>query len=563
MLFGTMNPNLGKMAARIAGLLVLAALLGVDVQAAEENTLIMSIGTMGDLGTDPTLNSKLFPESGGWENYHYYTHYSPLISLDSDGKVIPWMAESYEVSDDYDTITFHLRNGIKFADGTPLNASVVKFNFDRVITYGWTDRRDITKLAVYVYYDYSEAPDENTFIIHFTEGWLNVARDLIRNQAYSAFINPNDVDPAWDIEGTLKPEKRYNGLGPYYVDEDESIPEEKVVLKKRNSWRDDLNFHKPNIEKIVLTHIANPLTAVLALKKGEIDYICRYWRPSLDSLVTLENDPEINIMTQSNARTFFLVTAYWKEPFSGSDGILLRKAMCYGLNREEMVDGAFFGYATTATETMYLSPILPEVPDCCDKGYDYDPDKAKQLLAEAGWKDTDGDGILDKNGRSLNLDLVISSSATLGWMKDLAVIVQSQLKDMGIEVDIQSLESSAYTDSRNNGDYDLLLSYTNPSEYPMVQQLIVFNSGMGDIRSYYADVNDTLAELVYDAYMASNKEDRDQCVCEACDILYEEAGLIPLVHPMEYAVMSSRVKEFEFYTGWGDYEHVEECEICN
>jgi peptide/nickel transport system substrate-binding protein len=545
---------------------VLAALLGAGVHAAvaEEQKLTMSMGTMGGLGTDPTLSANLFPETGGREVYHPYTHYSPLIDWDNDGNIIPWVAESFEVSDDLKTITFYLRKGIKFADGTPLNASIVKFNFDRVITYGCTDMRDIQKLPVYLYYDYSEASDEYTFKIHFTQGWLNVARDFPRNQAYSEFISPLDVNPVWDIKGTLKPEKKYNGIGPYYVDENESVPKEKIILKRRHSWRDDLNFHTPKIDEIVLTHIADPQTAVLALEKGEIDYICRYWNPSLDSLEKLDNTPKITIQREPDARTFFLATAYWKEPFNGSDGILLRKAICYGLKRDKMVDGAFFGYATPATDTMHLSPISPEVPNCCHKGYDYDIDKAMRLLAEAGWNDTNGDGILDKSGKPLKLDLVISSSSSLGWMKDLAVMVQSQLKDMGIEVDIQSLEPSAYSKSLsagNAGDFDLIMAYTDPGVYPMTHKLMVFNSSMSYMRSMYVNENDTLDEIVYNAYMALNKVERDQYVCEVCNILYEDAGLIPLVHPMKYAAMSSKVNGFEFDSGWGTYEHVEECWI--
>ncbi len=77
----------------------------------------------------------------------------------------------------------------------------------------------------------------------------------------------------------------------------------------------------------------------------------------------------------------------------------------------------------------------------------------------------------------------------------------------------------------------------------------------------YVNWNYNLDEIVYNAYMASNKMERDQYICEVCNILYEDAGLIPLVHPMKYAVMNSKVKGFKFDAGWGTYEHVEECEI--
>ena len=83
-----------------------------------------------------------------------------------------------------------------------------------------------------------------------------------------------------------------------------------------------------------------------------------------------------------------------------------------------------------ATDAMLLSPLKPDSPDCCHKGYDYDLDKAKKLLAEAGWNDMDGDGILDKNGKSLkDLDLVITSASDLAWQNDLALVVQSQLRE--------------------------------------------------------------------------------------------------------------------------------------
>lgn len=562
MLLGTMKPNLGKTAARIAGLLVLAALLCAGLQAAvaeEEQTLTMSMGRIGDIGTDPTVDSIISPGIGGAQDYHYYTHYSPLIARDKDGNIVPWMAESYEVSDDHDTITFHLREGIKFADGTPFNASVAKFNFDRIITYGWKDRLGpdgtMARLSPFIYYDYSEALDDYTFKIHFSQGWIDVARDLTTSKYYSCFINPLDVDPVWDIEGTLRSEKRYDGLGPYYVDENESISGEKIVLIRRHSWRDDLDFHTPKLDTIVLTYIADPQTAVMALEKGDIDYICRYWNPPLDSLHTLEGDSEIAITTRPDVKTYYIATAYWKEPFNGSEGILLRKAINYALDRDEMVDGAFSGYATPATDTMYISPQLNDVPVCCHRGYEYDLDKAKQLFAEAGWKDTDGDGVLDKNGQALeDMDLLITSSTDLTWMKDLAILVQSQLKDVGIRTNIKTLEWNTYIESSNTGDYDLRLSYSLGR-----MEFANFNTA-GLIKNHYGNQDGTLEGAAANIKSAKSEDERDNYMCQICNILFEEAGTIPLVHPMEYAVMSSDVNGFELGPD-SLYDHVEECWI--
>jgi len=91
----------------------------------------------------------------------------------------------------------------------------------------------------------------------------------------------------------------YNGLGPYYVDENESIPKQKIVLKRSHNWRDDYDFHRPKLDKIVLTLIADTNTAVMALE-GEIDLICRYWNAPLDAFPKLEENPGGFRLTQED-----------------------------------------------------------------------------------------------------------------------------------------------------------------------------------------------------------------------------------------------------------------------
>lgn len=559
--------------AHIAGLLVLAAFLCTEMQAAvaAENTMTIAIGDWAGIGTDPTLYVTAWPDIGGVQYHHHYTHWEPLITLDNRTNIIPWLAESYEVSDDYKTITFHLRKGIKFADGLSFNASVAKFYFDRVLTYGFADAfgKNGTKTPLYINYDHSEAVDEYTFKMYFTEGWLEMPRDLASNRLYGYFINPNDVDPAWDIRGKLKQEKMFNGLGPYYVDVNESIPKQKIVLIRRHNWRDDYDFHKAKLDKVVLKLINDPQVAAMAIKKGEIDYICRYWNVPLDSLPALEKNPMISIKTAPESRMYYLVTAYWKEPFSGTDGSLLRKAICYSLNRTEIVEGAFNGYALPATNAMLLSPLRPDSPECCHKGYDYNLDKAKKLLAEAGWNDTDGDGILDKNGKSLkNLDLVVTSASNLAWQKDLALVVQSQLSKVGIDIQIRTVEDGVYSELKRTGDYDLKMFYNYGGTMSSVGEFRTFNwkgpsKNSAPPINDYSNQNKTLATLIDAAQMAKSRGEREDYLCQACNIMYEEAGIVPLVYEIQYAVMNKKVKGFQFGVSKAGYDmdHEEECWI--
>lgn len=566
--------NIRITAARLTALLVLAALLGAWVQAAmaTEQTLTMSMGSAShgsairELGTDPSIYKDLMPGLVGSQAYHYYSHFSPLISMDGDANIIPWMAESYDVSDDHKSINFHLRKGVKFADGMPVNASVIKFNFDRVLTYGYAQWGITSNLDTFKYYAHSETPDDYTFSLYFNKSCLDIPIELAAKSVYGLFISPWDVEPAWDIKGVLKPEKKYNGLGPYYVDENESIPNEKVVLKKRGSWRDDQSFHKPKLDKIVLTQIVDPQTAVMALEKGDIDYICRYWNAPLDSLRQLEGNPKITIKTYPETATYWICTAWWKEPFNGTEGILLRKAINYALNREEIAKGAFGGYALPATDSMVLSPLRPDVPKCCNNGYDYNLDKAKKLLSEAGWNDIDGDGILDKDGKALKgLNFIITSSTDLIWQKEVALMVQSQLKKIGIDVNIRSLEWSAYSDTFKTGDFDLKLSYNMGRYNPTAQEIRGFNlkEMYGIYLNHYSNQNETLGTAVTKVQNAISTKERNDALCQACNIIYEEAAVIPIVHQVQYAVMNSKVKGFTFGPSAATYyhDHVEECSI--
>lgn len=542
-----------------SSIFVLLLLVSFQGLVAADNTLNIAIGTVKSLnldydGRDPTLSDSQFPDDGGQCRHHRYTHFSPLITLDGDGNIIPWLAESFEVSGDYDSITFHLREGVKFSDGMPFNASVLKFNLDRIINYGWNDAYgdDGIKGAnpIFVNYDFSEVIGDHTLEVHFDEGNLNLLQDFAGLWILGYFINPDDVVPVWDVEGSLNPEKSYNGLGAYYVDEDDSIPGEKVVLKKRSSWHEELNFYAPKMDEINFVVISDAQTRLWALTSGDVDYIYRYWNPPLESLLSLEDDSTVTIESRPSTMMYVISTSWWKEPFKGSDGITLRKAICYALDREEIVDGAFCGYALPATDSMYVSSSLAGVPGCCHEGYDFDPDKAEMLFKEAGWKDTDGDGVLDKDGQPLTLNLLITSSDSLdfSWQKDTALILQSQLMNMGVNVEIEDLEYSAYQDSRKKGEYDLTFRWSFPRYYSATKQLVNDFSLIGNLgyKNSYENQNGTLKEIVVNAQSATNGDEQQQYICQACQILHDEAGVVPVVYQKEFAVMNSKVKGFTF-----------------
>lgn len=556
----------------VAAFMLLTALLciGLQTTVVAEDALNISIGTVKSLSMeyarDPTLSDSQFPDTGGQCRYHRYTNLAQLITLDGDGNVIPWLAKSYEVSKDYKTITFHLRTGVKFADGKEFNASVAKYNLDRIITYGWKDafgsNGTMGANPLFVNYVSTKVLDNQTLKVQFSKGWSTMPQEFASVWHLGYVISPSDVVPSWDIKGIWKPKEMYNGLGPYYVDENESVPKEKIVLKKRNSWYDDLHFHEPKIDKITFIVIPDPQTRALALKKGEIDYIYRYWNPPFETLPELGKNSNVAIESRPNTMMYILATSWWKEPFNGTDGIMLRKALSYALDRNELVNGAFYGYALPATNSMFLSPLLPGFSDCCLKGYDFDLDKAKWFFEEAGWKDTNGDGVLDKGGQPLKLRLLITSSDSLdySWQKDTALVMQSQLRRLGVDIQIQDMEYGAYQDEKKKGNYDLIFAWSFPRSYPQVKQLVNDFSLQSSLslKNYYENQNTSLRSIVESARSTTSEEEQNKYICQACNILYDDAGVIPLVYQKEFAVMSKKVKGFQF----GSTEFLDRLEEC-
>ncbi|HOT07382.1 MAG TPA: ABC transporter substrate-binding protein [Methanotrichaceae archaeon] len=553
--------------ANIATIWLIAALLcaGPNVASASfESESVMTVGiqTLKDFpgerfGTDPTKSNTRFEDGGICVGQHRYTHLSPLIELDGKGNVIPWLASSYSVSDTHDTLTFKLRDGVKFPDGTELNASIVKFNLDRIITNGWSV--ELGRQPLFANYETSAAIDERTLEVRFKKGWLELPFDFAGQRYIGYFINPLDVDPAWDINGTLRHEKRYNGLGPYYVDEDESIQKEKVVLKKRSSWYEDLDFHKPRLDKLIFKVISDPQARVIALESGDIDLIYRYWNAPLDSLPKLEKNRWITIRSAQDTMMYILATSWWKEPFNGIDGIKLREGLCYSIDREAIARGAFNGYAVPAKDSMYLSPQLPGFPECCRKGYYYDIDKARKLYQEAGWIDTDSDGVLDKNGKPLQMDIIICSSDRI-HERDLALLLKSQLEKVGVSLVIHDMDLGAWIEARNKGDFDLCPTWSFSPYRSMTQSLADRFGRDNEYINAYENKERSFRDLIRTTQLADNEDDVQSYCCQICEILYADAGVIPLVYRKNYAVMNSNVKGYEFGSGEGS-DRLEECWI--
>ncbi|MCL0074794.1 ABC transporter substrate-binding protein [Thermodesulfovibrionales bacterium] len=328
----------------------------------------------------------------------------------------PMLATHWEVSEDGLTWTFYLREGVKFHDGTPFTADAVKFSLERILERRGAIAQGIFKI------ESMEIVDDYTIKITNTEPWAAFPAHLAHGLGY--IVSPTAVDQEGDIIEPI-------GTGPFKFHE--YIPEERVVVvRNEDHWRG-----LPKLERITFVVIPDHHTRIMALKAGEVDVI--QFVPE-GEVARLDAHSEITVLTTPSVRTHFLVFNTETEPF---DNILVRQAVDYAINQKALVEHVLDGMGVPARGQ--ISPairwsIYDELPEPR-----YDPEKARTLLAEVGWKDADGDGILDKDGEPFRITLLLTGLRPQ-W-PPMAEVIQAQLRDVGINADLRVLEWGAYIDA--------------------------------------------------------------------------------------------------------------------
>ncbi len=351
-----------------------------------------------------------------------------------DTNIYPGLAESWTVSPDAKTYTFKLRQGVKFHDGTPLNADAVKNNFDWI----W-DLKNQPGLShdVLGTYDSTKVIDDSTVQVNFT--------------APNAAFLPNLAQIWGVIQSPTAREKwgdqyqfHLTGTGPYMLKEYVANDHVTMVRNPDYNWAPQIFHQGPAfLDSIEFRIIPEDATRVAALETGEIQ-LCQAV-PSQD-LERLKSNPELQVLiAPAGGIPWNIIVNVTKAPL---DDLNVRKALWYATNQAQIVDTLFKGVRTPAywpaEKTMLGYDAAKDVPQ-------YDPEKAKSLLDQAGWT-AGSDGIREKGGQKLHLLKIIP--ADFG-MDEYSTMLQQQYKAVGIDMEIQVRAISACLDAWNKGEQNL------------------------------------------------------------------------------------------------------------
>jgi len=452
--------------------------------------------------------------------------YEPLVEFKEGGKLAPGLAKAWEVSEDGQTYTFHLREDVSFSDGSELDSQAVKFSLERTVANKETSSLEITRKLNNI-----ETPDAHTVILNFKEMATQALLELSQARPFRV-MSPNAVSPAGAIEGEfVKP----IGTGPWQL---ESYKEgvETVLSGNPHYWSNAASPYK-----LVFRVITDPQARVLALQNGEIDIAGgEVGNIPYENLPLFENNPKFMVEQHASTMSYFMVINQNNEWLADKR---VRQAINLGTDTSKMMGGQ------GANVSGLFQSTVPFVTKENQPAYSYDPEQAKQLLASAGYKWNEQSSEFEKNGAPLQLRLVIQTEEYPEW-KEMAEIFQHQMKQIGIRVEIANMERAAYYDALwTTKEYDLLLyrTYTDAQlPYRFLSSLFYHTAQTPGVA--YQD--QTLTKLLDQIAGTTSPTEQQQLFDTIFQRMHEEAMTVPIYYTKQTFIHRKSISHFAF----GDIE---------
>ncbi len=475
---------------------------------------------------DPALNSAV---DGGNMILHTF---ECLLTVAEDGTLAPGQAESWETSEDGLTWTFHLRDGLKWSDGSALTANDFVYSWRRVcdpmvaapyaetvlgMVEGFNDAIGGNLEALGV-----EAPDDTTFVVHLSQPcsyFGSLAAFATLSPVQQATIDANG--DGWAVNADT-----YITNGCFYISE--WVPGSYIMCTKNpNYW----NADAIKLDGIKFNLIEDPNASYSAYQTGEVLFIKDV---PTEEIPSLEGNEEFHV--DPIIGTYYLSLNTQREPFTDAR---VRKALSLAIDREYVANTLMQGTYSPASNFMgpgWIDTDGKEFMDNANGGKPYidtttheaNVEEAKQLLADAGYPDGAG------------LPAITYSTNDAGYHKVVAEYLQQAWAEIGVELQVDIVEWASFTPMRRNGDYDASRNgwvgdYSDPSN---MLDLLYSSNGNNDGKFNNAD---------YDAAMDISRTtldaaERSEALHKAEDILMEEAACVPVAYYNDFWLQSTKIQ---------------------
>lgn len=431
----------------------------------------------------------------------YQQVYDELIEKDVNLNIVPGLAESWETKDPKTTV-FHLRKGVKFHNGEPLTAEDVKFSLDRMkeqptVSFLVTEIESVNVL------------DDYTVEVKTKNGFGPLLAHLSHPGA--AILNKKAVLESGDAYG-----QHPVGTGPFMFKE--WVAGDKVVLEANP----DYYRGKSPIKDIVFKIVPEGTNRTIALETKEADIVYDVEPIDIDKI---KENKDLKFYIQPSLGNTYIGLNTRKKPFDSKE---VRQAIAYCINVQDLIDVVFKNTATKAN-----SPIGPLVPgyNKDSKSYEYNVEKAKELMKKAGYPD------------GFKTTIWINNS---NIRKDIATIAQDQLRQIGIDMKIETLEWGAYLEGTARGEHDMFIlgwvTVTGDADYGLFPLFHSSSHGRPGNRSFYT--NPEVDKLLSFARTSIDQNARFEAYKKVQDIVQEELPIITLVNQSQNVATQKDIENF-------------------
>ncbi|MFC1620939.1 ABC transporter substrate-binding protein [Candidatus Omnitrophota bacterium] len=446
--------------------------------------------------------------------------FNGLVRLNSTGEIEPDLAERWDISKSGLVYTFYLRQGIKFHDGVECTAEDVKFTYDKII-----DPKVNSPFKLqYQIVERFEVVDRYTFKVVLNKSSVPFLYRMLRYVMPRHILEQTDLDKADFNHYPI-------GTGPFRFkqwDEDNMITLE---------YNPDYYEGRPYLDKVIIRAYSNSRDAWIAFMRGEVDYVELIEREDYE---IIKDDPSF----KSHA---FPIDCYYAISYNMSDPILadknIRQAIAYGIDRKELIKKAAFGYGLECNGP-FSSNSIGFNPDV--KTFEYNPEKSLELLDQAGWYDIDNDGILEKQGKELEIRVLVDSRSDI--YNRIILAIRQELQNIGIKIRVVSY------------DHEDVLTSEFLEQNKLQAQLMLFLAGMdpdqtvepwcskrskGIANKLWTYKNEEIDRLVDLGEVSQDKEKRQEFYEEIHELIYGDQPACFLYFPFYFQAASNRFENVD------------------
>lgn len=480
----------------LAGFVVVGMLLG-SLSMAQSNTLVVARAA-DTTGLDPHTQT-------AFASFRLLELiYEPLVVLDGDLNITPALAESWEFSDDATVLTVHLRDGVTFHDGSPMTSADVKASFERILD----EATAAASRANFTSIESIDTPDDVTVVFNLSTPDVPILAAMATVGA--AIVSGEFISSGGSFASTAV------GTGPFVLDA--WVPEEVTRLSANADWWGD----GPFVDGLELRVIPDESSIVAALRAGQVDFAILN-DPVIATLLLGDDSVTLNQVPALAYHVFQLNAS--REPMNVLE---VRQAIACAIDRQQVLDTAALGYGEVTGPVTAPAYKVPVEELFC---YERDVDKAKELLAEAGYAD------------GFSISTIVAPNEPPTSLAE-AQNIQAQLGEVGIDLEIISLELSVYVDRWLAADFDtaVALNGGRPDPYTMYARYFTNNGNLLGVSKY---VDETLDTLMAQGRAEGDVAARYETFKQFQQHLTEMAPWVWLYHDFEYTAQQPYVTGFQ------------------